>query len=101
MRVAYSGIYQLEATKIESAGPPPFGPDGINLRSDSKAKYGPQPGWYALSVNEIYRQSGKYRYFLEFQPVAMAGYSICIYHVTLDDAKRVRRGLGLPELLED
>ena len=28
----------------------------------------------------------------------MAGYSIYIYHITLDDANRVRRELGLPEL---
>jgi hypothetical protein len=28
----------------------------------------------------------------------MAGYSIYIYHITLEDANRVRRGLGLPEL---
>jgi hypothetical protein len=27
----------------------------------------------------------------------MAGYSICIYHITLEDANRVRRELGLPE----
>ena len=31
----------------------------------------------------------------------MAGYSIYIYHVTLDEANRVRRKLGLSELTED
>jgi hypothetical protein len=28
----------------------------------------------------------------------MAGYSIYIYHISLDEANRVRRELGLPEL---
>ncbi len=31
----------------------------------------------------------------------MAGYSIYIYHMTLDEANRVRRELGLPELPQD
>ena len=30
--------------------------------------------------------------------VATAAYSIYIYHITLDDADRVRKELGLPEL---
>lgn len=37
-------------------------------------------------------------YFQCFQPVAMAGYSIYIYHITIDEANRVRKELGLPEL---
>jgi hypothetical protein len=40
-------------------------------------------------------------YFSNFDPVAMAGYSIRIYHITIEDANRVRRELGLPELPED
>ena len=39
-------------------------------------------------------------YFQRFQPVAMAGYSIYIYHITLDEANQARRELGLPELDE-
>ena len=31
----------------------------------------------------------------------MAGYSIRIYHITIDEANRVRRDLGLLELPED
>jgi len=31
----------------------------------------------------------------------MAVYSIYIYHITLDEANRVRRELGLPELKEE
>jgi 4-amino-4-deoxy-L-arabinose transferase-like glycosyltransferase len=58
--------------------------------------FGPKPGWYALSVNYICGRDRQYRYFLNFEPVAMAGYSIYIYHITLDEANRVRRKLGLP-----
>jgi hypothetical protein len=58
----------------------------------------PQPGWYAISVHRIHSIRQNYLYFLRFRPVAMAGYSIYIYHVTLDEANRVRRELRLPEL---
>ena len=60
-------------------------------------QFGPKPGWYALSVNNIYSRDRQYRYFLSFEPVAMAGYSIYIYRVTLDEANRVRRELGLKD----
>ena len=39
-----------------------------------------------------------FSYFLRFEPLAMAGYSIHIYHITLDGANDVRRELGLREL---
>jgi len=58
----------------------------------------PLPGCYALSVNEIHSRSKQYRHFLGREPVAMAGYSIYIYDIDLDEANRVRRELGLPEL---
>jgi hypothetical protein len=61
----------------------------------------PEPGWHAVSVNQIHSRSGEYEYFLHFEPVGMAGYSIYIYHITLDEANRVRRKLELPELGED
>lgn len=50
----------------------------------------PTPGWYALSVNELYNRTGQYRYFLQMEPIAMAGYSIYIYHVTPDQVRRLR-----------
>ena len=59
---------------------------------------GPEPGWYAISVNELHVRRRSYAYFLEFQPVARAGYSIVIYHITSDQANDVRRKLGLPTL---
>ena len=75
---------------------------------------GPQPGWYAISVNYLHPVGaaattdgeGKwkildgdcYGYFRRFRPVATAGYSIYVYHIEWADANRVRRELGLPEL---
>ena len=59
---------------------------------------GPQPGWHAVSVNELHAQQGQYAYFLEFEPVARAGYSIHIYRITVDEANRVRKKIGLPRL---
>jgi 4-amino-4-deoxy-L-arabinose transferase-like glycosyltransferase len=62
-----------------------------------------RPGWYAVSVNfvmgypwRVFDGDGSqkkaalnaYSYFLQFKPVAMAGYSICIYHITEDDIIR-------------
>jgi hypothetical protein len=41
-----------------------------------------------------------YGYFRHFRPVGRAGYSIYIYHIDRDEANRVRRELGLPELRE-
>jgi hypothetical protein len=102
IKVAYFGGYPLDRSKIKSAGYPPIGLDKeeIDDKTDTTT-FGPLPGWYALSVNEIYGRSQQFRYFLNFQPVATAGYSIYVYHVTIHDANRVRRDLGLPELPED
>ncbi|HEX7446153.1 MAG TPA: hypothetical protein VF306_01335 [Pirellulales bacterium] len=59
-----------------------------------------QPGWYAVSVNFLYGyphivsdgignkpflDRAYYSYFRRFEPAAMAGYSIYIYHLTTAD----------------
>jgi len=76
IKVALWGSYPLEATDIPHRGMPPAND--------------PQPGWYALSVNYLYDREKQYRYFLNFEPVARAGYSIYIYHLTPVDVERVR-----------
>jgi hypothetical protein len=70
---------------------------------------GPQPGWYAVSVNHLYGygyadvpdlewpDSG-FRYFRRFTPVAKAGYSIYIFHLTPEETDNVRKQMGLPQL---
>jgi len=96
---------------------PPLGPrncsDVASIPRPSDA--GPKPGWYAIDVNflhgthwpaadpgggwaDIPVDGPNYEYFLRFEPVAMAGYSIYIYHITPEEANRVRREVGLKAL---
>jgi hypothetical protein len=96
---------------------PQFGTSQIlNLppaRPGVPAETGPQPGWYAVSVNfacgmgfpvygensqMVYIAYGAYLYFKEFTPVDRVGYSIWIYHILPEEADRVRARLGLPAL---
>lgn len=69
-------------------------------RCDAKLREssGPQPGWYAVSVNCLRGRSRDFAYFLRFRPVATIGYSMHIYHLTHDEVKAVREELGLPTL---
>lgn len=66
--------------------------------NDSPREPEPRPGWYAVSVHRIHDPKDSYEYFRRFTPLATAGYSIYIYHVTLEEANRVRRELGLSDL---
>ena len=77
---------------------------------------GPQPGWFAVSVSlrahrrlETFDANGKwvyfahdaFNYFDSFEPVDRVGHSIAIYHITLDEANRVRGELNLPRIGRD
>lgn len=51
-----------------------------------------KPGWYAISVNDLYgykhydeADNKDYRYLLRFSPIATAGYSIYIYQLSAED----------------
>jgi Dolichyl-phosphate-mannose-protein mannosyltransferase len=98
----YFGFLAPEVVGVH-AQPVPRGPSNNRSVSDVQAT-GPQPGWYAVSVNDVfgYRhynyQRDEYLYFQKFVPIDMLGYSIYIYHLSIDDANRVRRELGLPQL---
>ena len=97
--LACFGSYPVTLVGIPETPHPPRGAE--IMRGDPsavEAELGPKPGWYALSVNYLYGRSRQFRYFLRFEPVASAGYSIYVYHVTLDEADRVRREMGLPEI---
>lgn len=98
---------------------PPFGPPVPDYDPGpwaDEAVVGPIPGWYAIDINFLcghrcslptgnggiarsHRFGYDFSYFRYFHPVATAGYSIYIYHLTLDEANRVRRDLGLDELM--
>ncbi|MBN1908518.1 MAG: glycosyltransferase family 39 protein [Pirellulales bacterium] len=88
--LAYYGSYGPELAGIPETARPP-----VEEADDTR---GPRPGWYALSVNYLYDRSQRYRYFLDFEPIASAGYSIYIYRVTPKEANRMRHERGLPEL---
>jgi hypothetical protein len=79
--------------------PPPPGSDALahhHLRPTGEL--GPLPGWYAIFVRPLRERHRRYAYFEHFEPVEMIGYTIRIYHVSVGDANRVRRKLGLPEV---
>jgi hypothetical protein len=59
---------------------------------------GLEAGWFAIGVNELYDLSKQYEYFKQFDPVDRVGYSIYIYHITPNDANRVRREMELSEI---
>jgi Dolichyl-phosphate-mannose-protein mannosyltransferase len=60
---------------------------------------GSSPGWHAISVYHLHDRDGKYDWFRHFEPAYRIGYSILVYHITLQDAGHVRRqmGLGVPQ----
>ena len=78
--------------------PPPSGEYAAKLNSiDETNEYGPQPGWYALSVNRVFDHSYQYHYFQQFQPVDAVGYSIFSYNISPEQANAVRRKFSMPE----
>ncbi|MDA7979302.1 MAG: glycosyltransferase family 39 protein [Pirellulales bacterium] len=101
--IAYFGGYDASAAGLMGSSPP-AGPKTERMHAEMPR--GPQPGWYAVSVNYFYRlyklrwldDQGKivaaprcdYSYFLEFEPVETIGYSIYIYYITEEQAREVR-----------
>jgi len=86
---------------------PPFR-RGDYLALSPDGERGPQPGWYAISITQLrghhfhvfdgngnrYLSLGDYQWIYEnLEPVDMIGYSIYIYHITEEDAARVRAKL--------
>jgi 4-amino-4-deoxy-L-arabinose transferase-like glycosyltransferase len=70
-------------------------------RGQQEPVVGPLPGWFIVSVNVIHRRQGNYEYFQEFEPVDKIGYSMNVYHITPQQANRVRRKLGMQPLDTD
>jgi 4-amino-4-deoxy-L-arabinose transferase-like glycosyltransferase len=113
LRLAYFGDYDARIAGIEFTLPP----KGMTSPEERVAagSLGPAPGWYAVSVamrggceyiipNGQGGKSGfplgSFIYFQRFQPVAHAGYSIYIYHITPEQCAKVRRDMGLPEITQ-
>jgi 4-amino-4-deoxy-L-arabinose transferase-like glycosyltransferase len=113
LHLAYFGLVDPRILGINFTLPPP-GPTAFHSTDDLiEDPMGPMPGWHAASVNFVYGleynapdgQGGvhhnnlrTFEYFQSFTPVARAGYSILIYHITLDEANAVRHRLGLEEI---
>jgi hypothetical protein len=86
-------------------------PDSLAKRDpEFTDQLGLHPGYFAIRVNFLRGDTfaapdGKgglhlvplheYEYFQQFRPIARAGYSIFIYHITPDEAIAVRRRFGL------
>ena len=120
LKIAHCGPFDPRLAGFEYTLPP-IGPNrkeyAVELPSDV---LGPKAGWYAIDVcflrggDPLSASNGKggwdqpsktlgydLSYFLNYEPVATAGYSIYIYHITPDEANRVRREMGLPEIEDE
>lgn len=107
LQVAYFGPVNPKAAGIDFVAPP----KGVSALDHAPA--GPQPGWFAVSASWAHgyrwllpQSNGTfemldepvYDYFLRFRPQWTAGYSILIYHVSVEEANAVRAEMGLPML---
>jgi hypothetical protein len=114
LQLAYYNTVDPTIIGIKFSLPPPGANRLFNDDIYHAANHGPLPGYYAVSVNYVcgmpgvaadgrggYRQitRDEYRYFEYFQPIAKAGWSIFIYHITLDEANAVRKKLSVPAIV--
>ncbi len=40
-----------------------------------------EPGWYVVSIRELYQEHGFYNYLHKYKPVGRIGYSMLIFHI--------------------
>ena len=112
--LAYFGCVDPRRVGVEYDLPPKGPVSPADFVRPNPREIGPQPGWYAISVNFLHGMRFAisdghggtafindpwFVYFHQFQPVATAGYSIWIYHITPDECDRVRIEMGLPPLV--
>jgi len=69
--------------------------DRLGIKDNQQPPVEPEPGWFALGVNEIYSSSKQYEYFKRLEPIDRIGYSIYIYHITPVEANQVRYEMGV------
>lgn len=101
LKLAYYGDFDPCYAGIQFTAPEELLGEG-----PSGSRAGVPPGWYAISVNlvrgapcGVFAENSSRKclspnalaVFQQFQPVAMAGYSIYLYHITGDEANRLRR----------
>ena len=79
--LAYFGGFDPSAIGINSPRPP-VDPNASSAAWQDASKIGPQPGWYALSINSLWSADGEYAYFRHLTPVTTVGRTIHVYHIT-------------------
>ncbi len=113
LRLAYFGSTDPRLAGIEFSLPPKGPTSSAEKSQRALSGDGSESQWHALSVSVIHGypwyipngrgdiawvREGDYQYFRWLDPVARAGYSIYIYHVTPDDIDAVRRQSDLTSL---
>ena len=84
--VEYSGLYSPVEYGFENQNIPRTRDDGRFSDEESL-----KPGWYAISLRSVYEKDSPLSYFRFLKPVTRAGYSILIFHISLDDAARLEQ----------
>lgn len=114
LKLAYYGTTPPELLGI-SYEIPPYGPDVVRFGRSVATSHliGPLPGLQAVSANYFiglpfstpdpkggYREipQNAYRYYRYFHARAIIAHSIFVYDISIDEANRVRRELGLAPL---
>jgi hypothetical protein len=101
--LAYFGFFDPRLAGLEFQ-PVPGAPTAGNSNARPASQSGPVPGWHAVSINDLYgykhigHETDQYAYLRHVAPTARIGYSIMIYHISVEDANRMRRDLGLHEI---
>jgi hypothetical protein len=80
LRVAMGGFFPLETLGIKGAGLPPREPE---------------PGWFVLGANDLFGARCEYEWLWHVPPVKRVGWSTYVFHVTVEEANRLRESDGL------
>ncbi len=71
---------------------PPYDPRYARFRQHlTSDRVGPKPGWYAVSVHQLYSRTKEFAYLFDFPKADMVGYSIYLYHLTEQDVENWNR----------
>jgi hypothetical protein len=116
--LAYFGVVDPRILGIDFVLAPSVQGIVVPEAQASSFAHGPQPGYFAVSVNYLYGTTfvcfkqadaeatpcggDDYEYFRMFEPIARLGYSIYVYHLSFEQANQLRYRLGyepLPDAL--